>query len=171
MSPDNQDDGALAAMDQIGQWVRYADAKAGLVAAAAAAVLALAAGNAADIVETWDRGGGWRVAITTLVVGAAVAGVVTFWALAQALAPRPLGGPPKPNRFSWPSLSALTSDELAAHVTATSVHDDAWQQARVLASIAEAKFRWCRTALVASIFMGALSLVVTAVGAVGVPNP
>jgi hypothetical protein len=146
------DDGALVAMDQVGQWVRYADTKAGLVAAGFAAVLVLITGQVDDVVTTMKSGRDWMAVCIVLAVLVVAAAVITLWNLIDAIVPRPRGEGPVNNRFAWPALKEMDRSGLRAHLAATTVADDAWEQTLALAKIADQKYEAARAALAALMF-------------------
>lgn len=143
----SEPDGSLQALDQMANWVRFADTKATILTAALGVVATMLVSNFDAVVVVSSMGEPYSVLSYSFIIGAATAFVFTLCWLLNALIPRS-GGVPKLNRFSWPSLTRADSALLKDHYSRVSVADDARDQAIVLAGIAEAKFEACRNAAI-----------------------
>lgn len=141
------DDGALHAMDHVGTWVRFADMKATILAAGLGVILTMLMTNADTIAAAIEDGGtasGILIAVTAATTASAAWTLI--W-IVRAITPRTGGNTIQSNRFAWPSLSGASADQLSAHLVQTSLQDDGWRQALVLATIADQKFAACTKAV------------------------
>ncbi len=138
--------GSLAALEHIADWVRFADAKATLLAAGLGVVVTMLTSGASTVVKAIGA-----TCTSRLVVGglAAVTVLSFLWTLIwviRAITPRKTQLHNTLNRFAWPSLAGVTADELIAHAAAETLEKDAWQQVVNLAAIAKDKFNACTRA-------------------------
>lgn len=126
--------------------INNADAKAGLVAAAAAVLAAGLAQNAAAIEKAISPGSArswWAlVALTGFVVSFAVTAGAVGFALVPRLPNQPNGG-----RFSY--ITVASPDWQFRPASREHVVDEAWCQAITLSRITERKFRAVRVSLYA----------------------
>ncbi|MFJ1913462.1 hypothetical protein ACIOGX_16260 [Streptomyces sp. NPDC088147] len=118
---------------------QFADAKAGILGAVQAGLLATAVPQGGVVREAWERGGpGAWVGVGLLVLHVA-AFLPAVYCVAQALRPR-LGPPPAPNRFSLPLLA--TADGTPPPPDEDSEREEIWQLIPILARVAMAKHRY-----------------------------
>lgn len=133
-------DGAFQAMDQIANWVRFADAKATVLTAGLGVLTVALLTNAAVIVKA-IRVGGCRATMVSVVGSLAVLALLwTLGWLVTALSPRRTVSAPEANRFAWPTLTDLPVDRLVQHVESSDVSREAWRQVIDLSQIAGLKF-------------------------------
>lgn len=157
----SEPDGSLQALDQMANWVRFADTKATILTAALGVVSTMLVSNFDVVVDASSMGKHYSVLFFSFIIVAVTAFVFTLSWLLNALIPRS-GDVPKLNRFSWPSLTGVDSALLRDHYSRVSAADDARDQAIVLAGIAEAKFGACRNAAIGLGFF--LVIVVIGIG-------
>lgn len=140
-------DGSSQALDQIANWVRFADTKATVLSAGLGVAITMLASNSAIIFKTMQST--W---ITGLIVGGLAVmallafGWTLFW-LIRAIGPQRTTTHTGPNRFSWPSLARLNEDGLRKHLSRTTASEDAWQQTLDLSALADRKFAACARAV------------------------
>lgn len=140
-------DGSSQALDQIANWVRFADAKATLLTAGLGVAMTMLVSNSTTIVkaaqQSWIAGlcAGGPAALALFAFGWTL-----FW-LIRAIGPQRKVGYLKPNRFSWPSLARTSAKDLYEHLSASSVAEDAWQQVLDLSRLADRKFAACEKAV------------------------
>lgn len=145
---------AYQAITTVGSWVTNAEAKVGLLTAAAT-VLAGAVVRQRDLVERLvtapldPRGIVGLVTLATCVIAL----IVCAWHLFKALRPH-LDTGDEPSRFAFPDLAESDLDALADPTSAATARREAWVQARTLARIARAKYHSFARALVAAIVAG-----------------
>jgi hypothetical protein len=140
-------DGHIQALDQVANWVRFADTKATVLTAGLAASTTMLAANLGTITKVLELGC-WPTAVVGGLLGCALAAFVyTVVQLVRAIGPRTTSQVAGPNRFAWPTLATLSSDSLAAHLERTSAGTDAWRQVLELAGIAKAKYAATNSAL------------------------
>lgn len=144
--PSLDDAGAIVAIEQAGEWVRFADTKATILAAGVGVVLAVVATSAADVGSAIKAGGAgaWLVAVLGTATIAML--VLTIGSIARAIRPRIAIEYAHVNRFAWPSVAAHTEQELADRAT-SEPHADAWEQVHALSIIARSKFAACTSAI------------------------
>ncbi|WP_155981455.1 hypothetical protein [Nocardia sp. BMG111209] len=135
---------AKLAMTEFGNWIKNADTKVA-VQAAALGVVITAAGSKADLFRRAlsDPAAGCRAMLVgplLLLLGAIVA---TGMYLYRALAPRTAAT--EWSRFSWPSIAAAAQPPEV--LDRRSTLREAWSQNYALARIADEKFAACRNAL------------------------
>jgi hypothetical protein len=159
-------DGGFQAMDQMANWVRFADTKATILTAGLGVVLTMLITNAKTVAAAIKHGcvGAYVVGSLTGLTIIAVA-YTLFW-LVQAIGPQRTVNYKALNRFAWPSLIIATTDELTAHVANADVRQDAWRQVLDLSVLADRKFQACGRAVhgfAILVILGA-ACVTTAVG-------
>lgn len=158
-------DGGFQAMDQMANWVRFADTKATILTAGLGVVLTMLITNAKTVMAAIRRGCPGSLVVGALVLVAFGALCYTLWWLVNAIAPRSDVGNAALNRFAWPSLQRATVDDLVTHASSIDVRRDAWQQVIDLSKLAEKKFSACRQAIrgFATLVVAAAACVATAV--------
>lgn len=127
-------------MDQIANWVRFADTKAAILAAGLGVVLTMLMTNAGAVVSAIGSGGLEAVLLYVMLTIAAGSFAWTLIWLLIALGPRRSAGRPGLNRFAWPTLADTTVDALIEHGRTTDATRDAWQQTIDLSRVAKSKF-------------------------------
>lgn len=152
-------------MDQVANWVRFADTKATILTAGLGVVLTILITNAKTVMAAIRNGCPDSLIVGALVVGAFLALCYTLWWLVDAIAPRSDVGNAAFNRFAWPSLQTATVDALVTHASSVDVRRDAWQQVIDLSKLADKKFTACRRAIrgFATLVVVAAACVATAV--------
>lgn len=139
------DHGHFQALDQIGQWVRFADVKATILFASLGAVLTLVATSRADIVSALCVDSATKV-MAALLFALAVAVLFTLSQLLWAVNPRSSTSGGGINRFAWPTLHKVSVKTLAKHAARTDPTTEVWAQVKDLADIAKKKFTATRRA-------------------------
>lgn len=166
---DGRDDGAFSAMDQIANWVRFADAKSAILAAALGVVLTAFLNGLERLVVIVKAGGPWSWAVGTLTGFALVAFGYTLTWLFRALAPRRQAAQSGLNRYAWPALGKVSLESLRQHVEGVDARVDAWRQVIDLSAVANEKFkafdcalRGFATCVVCVVLLAGLGLVLAA---------
>lgn len=154
-------DGGFQAMDQIANWVRFADTKATILTAGLGVVLTMLMTNADTITKATKEGCPAAFVVGSLSGMALIAGGYTLFWLVRAIGPQSGVGYNTLNRFAWPTLTKATVDQLIDHAHKVEVCTDVWQQVIDLSIIANRKFDACRRAI-----KGFAVLVVVGVAAV-----
>lgn len=144
-------------MDQIANWVRFADTKATILTAGLGVVMTMLVTNADTIVAAIKKGCAEGVTVSLLATGTALAVAWTLFWLVRAIGPQSVITYQRLNRFAWPSLHHSTATDLLAHAEQVDARDDAWQQVIDLSALAHRKFTACGYAV-----WGFASLVVLA---------
>ncbi len=134
--------GAIEALEQVANWVRFSDTKATVLTAGFGVVLTALVSNWKTVTTAITFGGVGACILIGIVIASFIAGLLTLYWLILAIAPRSTGSDPGLNRFAWPSLARTTPAEIAQHAKTVPVAEDAWWQAVRLAVIAERKFRF-----------------------------
>lgn len=135
------DNGAFTAMDQIANWVRFADAKSSILAAALGVVLTAFLNGLGPLVVIVKAGGSCAWAPGVLILLTLVCfGYTLFW-LFRALAPRRGAAQSGINRFAWPTLGEASLENLQKHFEDAEASIDAWRQVVDLSAVAKQKFR------------------------------
>jgi hypothetical protein len=141
----NDDPGTdvLATVAETGLWIRSADTKTGFGLTGLTVLLAAEASQARSLQILWTSTGtapapDWLLAFS-----------IAFLAMAYCffvgvLIPRTQTV--KANRFSWPWLCRATDDEVETMACGEG-RREAWLQARTLAKVAAAKFRFLKLAI------------------------
>lgn len=159
---------AKSALTEFGAWIKNADTKATVLAAGFGAVATITASRTAAVLTAIFGGPeGWRIAVAVIAVAFVVAAVVTLWFLVSALVPRRdvSGGR---NAFAWPSVAHFTPDDDTFKAASASM---AWEQARTLARIAEAKFAAFQSALYSFVAVVVFAAVIVAVASATQTTP
>jgi hypothetical protein len=160
---DKPGDGGFQAMDQMANWVRFADTKATILTAGLGVVLTMLVTNADTITNAVKDGCPASYVVGTLSALALIAfGYTLFW-LVRAIGPQSNVAYNTLNRFAWPTLTKATTDQLTDHARKIDVRTDAWQQVIDLSILANRKFDACGRAV-----KGFAVLVVLGVAAVAV---
>ena len=133
-------DGAFQAMDQIANWVRFADTKATILGAGLGVTLTMLVTNAKVIATTIKHGGLGSYIVGALALLSLFAFFYTLYWLVRAIGPYSSVKEKELNRFAWPSLVESTADDIASHAAAADVRIDAWQQVLELSVLARHKF-------------------------------
>lgn len=134
-------------MDQIANWVRFADTKATILTAGLGVVLTMLTTNADTITSAVKEGCPAAYIVGTLSALVLIAfGYTLFW-LVRAIGPRSNVDYNTLNRFAWPTLTKATTDQLADHAEKVDVRTDAWQQVIDLSVLANRKFDACGRAV------------------------
>ncbi|TAL45084.1 MAG: hypothetical protein EPN91_03140 [Salinibacterium sp.] len=145
MPPDGGSDDARFVIQQTGAWIKNADSKVTILAAALGLTSAIAWANSWLVIAALNRGDG---VLSAAVIVLAISAVVVLGAGARwvflALRPRTFTSL-EVNRFSWPYLATLPSAPTS--FKSRTADREAWDQAHVLAKIAQAKFICFRRAL------------------------
>lgn len=157
-------DGSNQALDQISNWVRFADTKATVLTAGLGVAMTMLVSNSTVIMNAARQS--W---VSGLCVGgpAALALIAFIWTLfwlIRAIGPQRKVGYMQPNRFSWPSLSRASATDLKQHLASSTVGEDAWQQVLDLSKLADRKFAACEKAVYgfgALIFLGFFSVTIS----------
>jgi hypothetical protein len=140
-------DGAFQAMDQMANWVRFADTKAAILTAGLGVVLTMLMSNADIVSEAIKQGSPEGYAVGILAGLALVAvGYTLFW-LVRAISPRSQASNNTINRFAWPTLVKANADQLIQHTQDIDARIDAWQQVIDLSVLANRKFDACGRAV------------------------
>lgn len=134
-------------MDQMANWVRFADTKATILIAGFGVVLTMLMASARTVADAM-REGCIALAVVGVLGGAMIltVGWTLFW-LVRAIGPQSTIQYPHLNRFAWPSLLRATPEELAQHARRVDVRTDTWQQVIDLSTLANRKFEACGRAV------------------------
>lgn len=156
-------DGSFQAMDQMSNWVRFADTKATILTAGFGVVITMLLTNATTIAEALGEG-----CVATAVVGVLAGGTVltaarTLYWLVRAIGPQSAIQYSQLNRFAWPSVIRVTAEQLAHHAEHADVRIDAWQQVLDLSMLANRKFDACGRAVRSFAVLAVLGFVCVAV--------
>lgn len=138
----SSDVGAIEALEQVANWVRFSDTKATVLTAGFGVVLTALVSNWETVTTAIALGGIGACVLVGITIASFIAGLLTLFWLILAITPRSTGSDPRLNRFAWPSLARTTPAEIAQHAKTVSIAEDAWRQAIGLAVIAERKFRF-----------------------------
>ncbi|WP_205474524.1 hypothetical protein [Nocardioides sp. SYSU D00038] len=154
-------DGGFQAMDQMANWVRFADTKATILTAGLGVVLTMLMTNADTITKAMKEGCPAAYVVGSLSGLALIAGGDTLFWLVRAIGPQSKVAYNTLNRFAWPSLTKATATQIIDHARTVDVRTDAWQQVIDLSVLANRKFDACGRAV-----KGFAVLVVAGVAAV-----
>lgn len=153
-------------MDQMANWVRFADTKATILTAGLGVVLTMLMTNADTVTDAIKQGCPSAYVVGTLAGFALIAfGYTLFW-LVRAIGPQSNVAYNTLNRFAWPTLTKATTDQLTDHTDKVDVRTDAWQQVIDLSVLAGRKFDACGRAAkgFAILVILGVATVATAVG-------
>lgn len=140
-------DGGFQAMDQVANWVRFADTKTTILTAGLGVVLTMLMTNANTVAEAVREGRTAALVVGVPAVGTVLAVAWTLFWLVRAIGPQNAVQYPHLNRFAWPSLLRATPQELSLHAERVDVRTDAWQQVIDLSTLASRKFEACGKAV------------------------
>lgn len=140
-------DGGFQAMDQIANWVRFADTKATILTAGLGVVLTMLMTNADTVTDAIKQGYPAAYIVGTLAGLALIAFAYTLFWLVCAIGPQSGVAYNTLNRFAWPTLIKATPDQLTDHTNKVDVRTDAWQQVIDLSVLANRKFDACGRAV------------------------
>lgn len=140
-------DGSFQAVDQMANWVRFADTKATILTAGLGVVLTMLMTNAKTVATAIKQGCPDAYIVGTLVGLALIAFFYTLFWLVRAIGPQSNVRYNTLNRFAWPTLLATTTDQLIHHSSKFDVRTDAWQQVIDLSVLANRKFDACGRAV------------------------
>lgn len=140
-------DGAFEALDQMANWVRFADTKATILTAGLGIVVTALMANAKTISCAIRRGGMGGYVVGPLAGLALLAAGYTLIWLVCTIGPQGKVTVSGFNRFAWPTLSNATVDQLIDHTRNVDVRADAWRQVIDLSTVAERKFNACSHAV------------------------
>lgn len=133
-------DGAFQSMDQIANWVRFADTKATILVAGLGVVLTMIVTNSKTVVSAIEKGNPEAAILYTLCGIAIAAFVWTLTWLLVAIGPRRKTSLPGINRFAWPTLTTTDAQRLIERGITDDVREDAWRQVVDLSRLAAKKF-------------------------------
>ena len=159
-------DGCFQAMDQMANWVRFADTKATILTAGLGVVLTMLISNSKTIATAIKQRGPDAYIVGSLATLALFAlGYTLFW-LVLAIGPRSTVADNTFNRFAWPTLLNATTDQVISHTYTVDVRTDAWRQVVDLSVIAGRKFGACGHAVkgFAVLVVLGVACVATAIG-------
>ena len=134
-------------MDQLANWVRFADTKATILTAGLGVILTMLMANAETVGTVIKDGHCEGYVVAGLAIGALAAAAYTLYWLVRAITPNNKVLYSGLNRFAWPSMTQASVGTLVAHNSQTDVRTDAWQQVIDLSAIARRKFVACGRAV------------------------
>lgn len=156
IDPTSDSDDAHRSIGYFSGWIMHADGKIGVLAAVSALLLGGVSQQVEVALSLSEQPGPFESALLMLLAFTVGALAVGGWQLTRAMTPR-VAPPTTPNRFSFPSLSRTSLEHLPAEPSVA--RDEAWEQAQLLARIAEVKFARLRLA-VRAVALAILALVV-----------
>lgn len=156
-------DGGFQALDQMANWVRFADSKATILTAGFGVLVTMLITNAKTISSALREGCLAASVVGVLAVGAVLAAAWTLYWLVRAIAPQKAIQYSHLNRFAWPSLLNATPRELSQHANSVDVRTDIWQQVIDLSTLANRKFDSCGKAVHGFAALAVLGLTCVAV--------
>jgi hypothetical protein len=156
-------DGGFQAMDQMANWVRFADTKATILTAGLGVLMTMLMTNATTIANALREGCVAAAVVGILAGGTFLAGAWTLYWLVRAIGPQSAIQYPHLNRFAWPSLLRATPEQLSEHAARVDVRTDAWQQVIDLSMLADRKFDACGKAVRGFATLAVLGLACVAV--------
>jgi hypothetical protein len=134
-------------MDQMANWVRFADTKATILTAGLGVIVTMLMTNADTITKAMKEGCPAAYVVGSLSgLALSAVGYTLFW-LVRAIGPQSRVAYNTVNRFAWPTLTKATADQLIDHAHKVDVRTDAWQQVIDLSSLANRKFDACGRAV------------------------
>lgn len=137
---------ARFAIQESGNWIKNADTKSTIIAAAAGVVAAATASKADVVYRAFSSGklGCSAMLLLMLIIGYVATLLVTASYLYRALSPR-TDLLPDVNRFAWPSV--ISGGPAVPELSWAKVIQEAWAQNYMLACIARDKYRAFKNAL------------------------
>ena len=138
--------GAAVALEQVGQWVRFADTKATIIAAGIGVVLSFLAASADEVAAVFLDGGAGAWIVAALGAATLTALVITLTYVVSVIRPRTEVRPHQLNRFAWPAVAEASVSDLEQRAT-TDPQPDAWEQVHSLAQVARRKYAACDVAV------------------------
>ena len=144
---DKPADGSFQAMDQVANWVRFADTKATILTAGLGVVLTMLMANAGTVATAIKHGCPAAYIVGALAGLALIAFCYALFWLVRAIGPQNNVAYKTLNRFAWPTLFSATTDQLNDHGRKIDVHTDAWRQVIDLSVLANRKFDACGRAV------------------------
>lgn len=157
-------EGGFQAMDQMANWVRFADTKATILTAGLGVILTMLMNNAKTVMAAFGQGCVQALVVGILALGALGAFLWTLFWLVRAIGPQTSTKHARLNRFAWPSLRQATAEQLAEHASQVDVRQDAWQQVIELSELAGRKFDACAKAVRGFALLAVLGLSCVVVG-------
>lgn len=137
---------AKVAIQETGNWIKNADTKTTILAAALGVLFASVASQSTGIYTTLTTTEGAYLTLVILSLAAfLLAIIITVICIFQSLSPRTPPGSPT-NRFSWPSMAARDLPPKA--MPSASIRQEAWEQAHTLAKISAQKYKYFRWSLI-----------------------
>lgn len=127
-------------MDQLGQWVRFADTKATILVAALGVILTMLMTNGDTIAAATDLSNPQATITYGLLAVVTLSFVWTLLWLLGSISARSTSTSTGINRFAWPTLARTDGLTLLSHGQENDVREDAWQQVADLAGLAKKKF-------------------------------
>lgn len=140
-------DGAFQAMEQMSNWVRFADTKATILTAGFGVLITLLMTNATSVANAIREGCVAAAVVGVLAGGTVLTAVWTLFWLLRAIGPQSAISYSQLNRFAWPSVIRTTPEQLSQHAKHVDVRTDAWQQVVDLSTLASRKFDACGKAI------------------------
>lgn len=156
-------DGGFQAMDQMANWVRFADTKATILTAGLGVILTMLMTNAKTVTAAVAKGSIQAFVVGPLALGALAAFLWTLFWLVRAIGPQTSTKYAQLNRFAWPALQSATAEQMLEHTTRVDVRLDAWQQVLDLSHLAGRKFEACSKAVKGFALLAILGLSCVAV--------
>jgi hypothetical protein len=151
-------------MDQIANWVRFADTKATILTAGLGIFFSMLMANAKMVGDEMRGGCTPAFVLGVLAILTLFAFLWTLYWLVRAITPRTGTMVTQFNRFAWPSLLTADTEQVIAHAEKTDVRVDAWRQVLDLAKTANQKFDACRKAVNGFAFFAVLGMSCVVVG-------
>ncbi|MDX2727262.1 hypothetical protein [Streptomyces sp. PA03-2a] len=144
-------------LSETGEWIRNADTKTGLLATVLAVLLGVISQKAEkkDIFPPFVEG--WNYVAFTFLVLTIGAIAASYWFFYRVLSPR-VDIPSMSTRFAWPWV-AYAPESALENLDGGSVRKEAWVQARALALISQAKFKFFKRGLASSAISGCAFLI------------
>ncbi|BCW78908.1 hypothetical protein [Arthrobacter sp. NicSoilC5] len=156
-------DGGFQAMDQMANWVRFADTKATILTAGLGVILTMLITNAKTVTAAIGKGSIQAFVVGPLALGALAAFLWTLYWLVRAIGPQTATRYAQLNRFAWPALQAVTAEQMIEHTKRVDVRMDAWQQVLDLSHLAGRKFEACSMAVKGFALLAILGLLCVAI--------
>ncbi|MBP2399806.1 hypothetical protein [Glutamicibacter protophormiae] len=146
-SVDASMDGCFQALDQLANWVRFADTKATILTAGLGVVLTVLVANANTVVSAIKYDVSSAIIVSPLLFLACAALLWTLYWLIRAIGPQTSTAYSEINRFAWPALQEVTVAQLELHIRQVDVASDGWRQVLDLSKLAKRKFEACSRAV------------------------